>query len=406
MSALPYEQHRLKFVLSKVQQGASPQCEDRQADEGEWGVLKAGCANGGQFRPAENKALPASTEPWPDLEIEAGDLLISRANTTKLAGSAAYVYACRRFLLLCDKLYRLVVRAGRSDARYLAYSLGSHPCRAQIESQATGASGSMQNISQDIVRNLLLPIPPLPTQKAIADFLDRKTAAIDALIEKKQKLLELLAEKRAALINQAVTKGLDPGVPMKDSGVPWIGEIPGHWAVMQLRRQITLQRGVDITKDEQREGAVPVISSGGTASWHDTAYARGPGVVVGRKGSAGTVHYVRGDYWPHDTTLWVKDFKGNEPRFVYYKLLDMRLATFDTGSANPTVNRNLVHPVPVVWPPVGEQRSIAFCLDEMGAAHERVQAALGRAVARLQEYRQALITAAVTGQIEIPEEAA
>ena len=72
------------------------------------------------------------------------------------------------------------------------------------------------------------PPPPLPTQKSIADFLDKKTAAIDALIEKKQKLLTLLAEKRAALINQAVTKGLDPNVPMKDSGIPWIGEIPGH----------------------------------------------------------------------------------------------------------------------------------------------------------------------------------
>ncbi len=81
-------------------------------------------------------------------------------------------------------------------------------------------------------------MPPLPTQKAIADYLDEKTAAIDALIEKKRKLLDLLAEERAALINQAVTKGLDPTVPMKDSGIPWIGEIPAHWDVLQLRRLI------------------------------------------------------------------------------------------------------------------------------------------------------------------------
>jgi type I restriction enzyme, S subunit len=253
--------------------------------------------------------------------------------------------------------------------------------------------------------SFIVPVPSLPTQKAISEFLDRKTTAIDALISKKQQLLELLAEKRAALINQAVTKGLDPNVPMKDSGIPWIGKIPAHWVVGQLRRWLTLQRGVDITKAEQREGDVPVVSSGGVSSYHDTPYSRGPGVVVGRKGSAGTVHFVETDYWPHDTTLWVKDFKGGLPRFVFYKLQNMRLETYDTGSANPTVNRNLVHPVPVDWPPVDEQRAIVAHLDSVGEAQAGFESALRRGVERLQEYRQALITAAVTGQLDITGDA-
>jgi type I restriction enzyme S subunit len=96
---------------------------------------------------------------------------------------------------------------------------------------------------------------------------------------------------------------------------------------------------VDITKDQQRPGKVPVISSSGISSYHDTPYASGPGVVLGRKGALGTVYYVEEDYWPHDTTLWVKDFHGNHPRFVYYffKWKAPNLLDMDVGSANPTL---------------------------------------------------------------------
>src|SRR5690606_29117180 len=95
--------------------------------------------------------------------------------------------------------------------------------------------GAVPSLGAEAVGNKRIPLPNCPTQKAIADFLDRKTAAIDTLIAKKQRLLELLAEQRAALINQAVMKGLDRGVQMKDSGIPWIGEIPAHWEVKRLK---------------------------------------------------------------------------------------------------------------------------------------------------------------------------
>jgi len=165
---------------------------------------------------------------------------------------------------------------------------------------------------------------------------------------------------------------------------------------MQLRRQITLQRGVDITKEQQRPGEVPVVSSGGPSSWHDTPIASGPGVVVGRKGSVGTVHWVSQDYWPHDTTLYVKWFGNSDRRFVYYKLVAMRLETFDTGSANPTVNRNLVHPVRVVWPRPSLQRAIADFLDRKTAAIDALIEKKEGLIALLAEKRAALIHQAVT----------
>jgi len=136
------------------------------------------------------------------------------------------------------------------------------------------------------------------------------------------------------------------------------------WIDTTIGDQATLQRGIDITKAEQREGDVPVVSSSGVSSYHDTAAVSGPGVVLGRKGVIGSVYYIDRDYWPHDTTLWVKDFHGNEPRFVYYffKHIARRIAGMDVGSANPTLNRNHVHPIEIRWPHVPEQRAIAYIL--------------------------------------------
>ncbi len=138
----------------------------------------------------------------------------------------------------------------------------------------------------------------------------------------------------------------------------------GEWIETTIGAQATLQRGIDITKVDQRSGSVPVISSGGISSYHDTPAASGPGVILGRKGVVGSVYFVASDYWPHDTTLWVKDFHGNDPRFVYYffRWMAPRIATMDVGSANPTLNRNHVHPIEIRWPPLPEQRAIAHIL--------------------------------------------
>jgi type I restriction enzyme S subunit len=188
---------------------------------------------------------------------------------------------------------------------------------------------------------------------------------------------------------------------MKDSGVEWLGQIPEGWIVCRLGRQIELQRGVDTTKETQNDGDIPVVSSGGISSYHDRAFASGPGVVVGRKGTAGSVHYIDSAFWPHDTTLWVKQFRGNHPKFVYYKLRSMNLGSFDTGSANPTLNRNLIHPVIVSWPLPIEQPVIAARLDCETTRIDAMAAKIDSSMTLLREYRTALISAAVTGKIDV-----
>ena len=125
---------------------------------------------------------------------------------------------------------------------------------------------------------------------------------------------------------------------------------------------VFFQRGFDITKAQQRAGDIPVVSSSGIKSYHSIAKVKGPGVVIGRKGTLGSIHFIKEDYWPHDTTLWSKNFKGNNPRFVYYFLKVLRLAHYNVGNANPTLNRNHIHGLKIIIPPLNTQLKIASIL--------------------------------------------
>ena len=134
------------------------------------------------------------------------------------------------------------------------------------------------------------------------------------------------------------------------------------WRVAQLSDLVFFQRGFDITKAQQKPGPYPVVSSSGIGSYHDEPKAKGPGVVIGRKGTLGSIHFVQTDYWPHDTTLWSKDFKGNNARFVYYFLHTLDFRRFDVGNSNPTLNRNHIHGLPIRIPPLTVQDQLADVL--------------------------------------------
>jgi type I restriction enzyme S subunit len=135
-----------------------------------------------------------------------------------------------------------------------------------------------------------------------------------------------------------------------------------EWRETTLGDVIHFQRGFDLTEKESEHGPYPVISSGGVSYFTATPKVDGPGVVTGRKGVLGKVHFSQGPYWPHDTTLWVTDFKGNNPRFVYYWLKTLPLSSLDGGAANPTLNRNHAHLMRVRVPDPSTQLRIGEVL--------------------------------------------
>ena len=196
---------KLKHLIGPMEQGWSPQCDNYPAEEGEWGVLKAGCVNGTSLNELENKRLPVNEEPILELEIKPGDILMSRANTTELLGSCGYVEKVRPRLILCDKLYRFHAILGVSDGRYLVHFLRSRAGRSYMEQNTSGASDSMQNIGQDIVRNIDTPFPPITEQRTIVAHIERETTHLDTLITNVEVAVLRLQEYRTALISAAVT---------------------------------------------------------------------------------------------------------------------------------------------------------------------------------------------------------
>ncbi|GAA6119026.1 restriction endonuclease subunit S [Acidovorax sp. FG27] len=138
--------------------------------------------------------------------------------------------------------------------------------------------------------------------------------------------------------------------------------LPSNWQSGELLDFLELQRGVDLPVQDRRDGTVPIFGSNGLLGSHDVGVSDGPGVITGRSGTIGKVFYSESLYWPLNTSLYVRDFKGNLPKFVYYKLDAVGLERFSTGTGVPTLNRNVVHKEPVVFPPLHEQQKIAAIL--------------------------------------------
>jgi len=244
------------------------------------------------------------------------------------------------------------------------------------------ADRSAQNgFSKEDIYIFPFPVPPLPEQQRIVGILDE---AFDGIATAKAN-----AEKNVQNARALFESYLQSVFTRRGDG----------WEETTIGAQITLQRGFDITKDQQRPGTVPVVSSGGIKSFHDTATVQAPGVVLGRKGTLGKVFYLETDFWPHDTTLWVKDFKGNEPRFVYHFLTALDVTKLNSGAANPALNRNQVHPIATSWPPVDCQRRIATTLDSLADQIESVESIYQRKLAALEELKKSLLHQAFSGQL-------
>ena len=199
----------LRRVIANIEQGWSPECYAREAEEQEWGVLKAGCLNGGNFRPSENKALPPELCPEEAYEVRVGDVLMSRASgSPELVGSTALVRATRDRLMLSDKIFRLKLKEFVNTAFFVA-ALNSRPLRIQIENALSGGNGMANNLPQSSLLTFAMAVPTLAEQATITVFLEQETAKLDILIAEARTAITLLQERRTALISAAVTGQID-----------------------------------------------------------------------------------------------------------------------------------------------------------------------------------------------------
>jgi len=310
------------------------------------------------------------------------------------------------------------------DRRYLFYLTLGDAFRRLGEAEMYGAGGQ-QRVSELFVKNFRHPIPPIDEQCTIAAFLDRETARIDALVAKKERLIELLQEKRTALITRAVTKGLDPTVPMKDSGVEWLGEIPAHWEVVPstwlfAERKERAREGDEHLSATQKYGVIPRAEFErleGRQVVHafmhleQRKHVEVNDFVISMRSFEGGLEIVRAPGCVRSSYCVLRGSEEVHPSFfaylfkssTYIQALRSTSNFIRDGQDLSFANFRQIR-LPRV--PLQEQRAIATFLDQEIKGIDALVSKISEAIDRLKELRTALISAAVTGKIDVREGAA
>ncbi|MCS1061658.1 restriction endonuclease subunit S, partial [Escherichia coli] len=224
---------------------------------------------------------------------------------------------------------------------FLAFYMVSPFMQAKMLSWA-GTGGTRKALTKGMLEGFEIPLPPVDVQDKIV----QKIKTYNDLIENNRRRIQLLEESARLLYQEWFVHLRFPG----HKQVKITDGVPEGWSKEPLENLLVLQRGFDLPVSKRIEGSVPIYASTGINGFHNVAKVKGPGVVTGRSGSLGTVMYVAKDYWPLNTTLWVKEFKKASPIFATYLLRAMKLEGYNGGAAVPTLNRNDVHKVDVLCP--------------------------------------------------------
>ncbi|MCX6024210.1 MAG: restriction endonuclease subunit S [Chloroflexi bacterium] len=326
----------------------------------------------------------------------------------------------------CCPTELLVLRPRREQITgdFLFYLVQSNPFVSLADATSYGVK--MPRTSWDVLGPSPMWFPPVGEQRAIAAFLDREMAQIDAITAKKERLIALLEEKRAALISHAVTKGLDPTAPMKDSGIPWLGEIPARWEIRRLKTLAAIRYGLGEPPRPMPDG-LPLLRATNVERGKinpnglmfvdpdDVPYSRNPELITD------DIIVVRSGAYTGDSAIIPEQYNGavagydmvvrakvGLARFLAYGLLSVNIKKNQIDlcrlrAAQPHLNKEELGDCLFFVPPIDEQKTIVARLNrECEVFESLIQKSLDQ-IAKLQEYRTALISAAVTGKIDVRE---
>lgn len=330
-------------------------------------------------------------------------------------------------------VYSVCQPKSMTHAQYYGYLLRALALSGFITSLAKGIRERSTEFRWAEAGNVELPVPPFEEQKIIATFLDRETARIDALVTEQEKLIDLLKEKRQAVISRAVTKGLDPQVPMKDSGIAWLGEVPAHWEVMALKRLIvpgsSISYGI-VQPGEHVEDGIPFVqttnmtsgnfaldslqrTSPEIASNYPRSRLFGGEVLLGIRASIGAAHVAPRHLESANLSRGVARIECNETINEHFLVSYLRSTAVETywqlakqGSTFNEVSIETVKELSVIIPPRGEQTEICKAVCEWDRQFSELMRESLIAITLLKERRAALISAAVTGRIDVRDRVA
>lgn len=347
-----------------------------------------------------------------------GDLLLSKNGTIGISKKIDWNWEFSIFVSLCLIKFNSLI-----SSNYAKYFFDSNSLQEQIFGLIK--KNTVINLHLDKIENFWFVLPSLKEQTAIAHYLDTKLGEIDALIEKQQTLLEKLAEQRTAVITHAVTKGLNPAAPMKNSGVEWLGGVPVHWEVLSIKRLSQVKRGAsprpidnpDYFDDDGEYAWVRIadVTASNMYLLETTQRLSDLGksfsvplqpnsLFLSIAGSVGKPIITKIKACIHDGFVYFPEYKNNI-KFLYYIFCSGQ-PYLGLGKMGTQLNLNTdtVGAIKIALPPKEEQANIAEYLDQETTKIDRLCDTVNQTIGRLKEYRTALITQAVTGKIKVTDE--
>jgi len=350
--------------------------------------------------------------------LELNDLLVSEG------GEVGRTAIWRNELEECyiqNSVHKVTIQKNNVPLYFLYQFLA---CGKSGHFEAIANRVSIAHLTREKLKEVISLIPPIQEQQAIADFLDRETARIDELIAKKQRLIDLLREQRTALITHAVTRGLTPYSPMKDSGVEWLGEIPAHWEIKSVKRISKVFNGSTPKSSEPEywDGDIPWVTPedlgelasseiSGTKRYITQAGYESCGtnlvptgsLILSTRAPIGHLAIAATALCTNQGCRSLVPHSDMRTRFLYYVLYASRqeLISLGQGSTFMELGKSKLETVGLPLPRTEEQQAIADHLDRETARIDNLIGKINQAIEKLQEYRSALITAAVTGKIDV-----
>jgi type I restriction enzyme S subunit len=294
----------------------------------------------------------------------------------------------------------LAIRPTSIFPEYFAFLLRAYDLTKVFYSMGGGLRQSMK--FSDIKRMPIL-FPSIEEQKSIANFLNHETQKIESLIAEQEKLVELLREKRQVVISSAVTKGLDSNVSLKESGIDWLGMIPKHWGVIPLKYAVSMRSGDQITSENiEPNGEYPVYGGNGLRGYTDRYTHDGHYCLIGRQGAlCGNINYAKNKFFASEHAVVVSQILPANVFYLGELLRSMNLGQYSTSAAQPGLSVEVIGNIRIPFPSVEEQDRIADYLANEIYSWDTLMEEATKSIRLLNERQSALISAAVTGQINV-----
>lgn len=332
-------------------------------------------------------------------------------NTFKTVHKNDYVISLRSFQGgfemseyegVCSPAYQVFYSTKPCCNYFFKYMFKSYGFVSQINAFTLGIREG-KNIQYEDFSLMKLPLPTIQEQQSIATYLDQKCSEIDELITLQEKMITKLQSYKQSVITEAVTKGLDKNVPLKDSGIEWIGEIPEHWKITKIQYLAQLKSGYNLTTEEIKDsGLYPVYGGNGIRGYYDKYFLEGDYVLIGRQGAlCGNINYSTGKSWATEHAVVCYPKTKYITKWFGELLRVMNLNQYSLAAAQPglAVERIKLLPIPII--PLSEQQSIANYLDPKCSEIDELISIKQQKIEKLKDYKKSLIFECVTGKRKV-----